>query len=640
MVLTRKKYKDQGILPNSPQSPMERRRRQSKITSYFPQKDSSKRTQNESILEVAMPLPLTVLDWSTQLKDLQTNNKRTNHPTNLAQELAIAENATKANTANTPDANPHLSPLEPGSNLSTHWLKANDSGTEMRGDYLQEQIYQISTDLLNVKNFLSITNGLLLTLVDNFKQHVSASVQNTNPLASPDLPLPSKPRRKKAEPKMKKSKNMKNLRRLKTTHRTCKKYWQKLFNLLPSLSTNGTNKSNSSAIKETRKVDTLTKESKPSFEEPTPSWDKGTNPSTVIPPQSPLMASTESVDRGELATQAIEGNHSSQARQMLCPKREWSLVLIPQKLVFANYPKPPRFYAGSDRIDHFLSIISGILPGVVKAIDIAAIEYLHQDDCSVRALITFLDHSLASFIFRAKNLFKKERIVLLRIFENRAPLTSLMGPKGIGMEVHKREKTNHQNHQNRKHKFQQDHLHQTVPNEKKEAPHPTGVWPLTCDSEDSVLEEELSLIKRFWSLHSPAQTEILKRLDLLRSRLEKKDDQGETMKDPYVQPISPKCLVDRRTVGGTFKCVDVELQSEPPVMYNKVRPNQGVKSQSAWHTYLKLSPNELASPPTPKSSPKSPRREDHYTLSKQSSSKRANGCVFLDTKELLDVVVT
>ncbi|CAI5790556.1 Hypothetical predicted protein, partial [Podarcis lilfordi] len=65
----------------------------------------------------------------------------------------------------------------------------------------------------------------------------------------------------------------------------------------------------------------------------------------------------------------------------------------------------------------------------------------------------------------------------------------------------------------------------------------------------------------------PAQKEILVRLDTLRSRLTKKEAYVETTEGSHTRPISPKCLVDKRTVGGAFKCVDSEDQSQPPLVY-------------------------------------------------------------------------
>ena len=106
--------------------------------------------------------------------------------------------------------------------------------TEEQGDQLQNQIQQICMDLLNIKNFLAVTNGLLLTLVDNFKQtdrapdHVPEADARTHTLCN------VKPSKRRS--KMKKSKNIKNIKRSRRTQHISKKQWQKLFNLLPSSS--------------------------------------------------------------------------------------------------------------------------------------------------------------------------------------------------------------------------------------------------------------------------------------------------------------------------------------------------------------------------------------------------------------------
>ncbi|CAI5780477.1 Hypothetical predicted protein [Podarcis lilfordi] len=105
--------------------------------------------------------------------------------------------------------------------------------------------------------------------------------------------------------------------------------------------------------------------------------------------------------------------------QVAIQKKAWNLILIPQKFVFVNYPKPKSFLSWIDCIMHFLNILNDMLPGVIKPNDVVSIEYLHYDGYLVRAMITFQDQNLAKLIHISRHLFLKERIAILRFFENR-----------------------------------------------------------------------------------------------------------------------------------------------------------------------------------------------------------------------------
>ncbi|CAI5769724.1 Hypothetical predicted protein [Podarcis lilfordi] len=174
MVLTRKNYKDLGFAPISPQGEWEPRRKQSKITNYFPHKEGNKNLQHESTPKEIAPI---VLDWSIQRKDLQTELERPNYSMSWAQELDLAENALMTISPNPNDLEHQKSTQNLRENQQDPQPTVNTNSIEERGDQLYDQIDQIRTDLYNIKNFLAVTNGLLLTLVENFKQAKRATDQ-------------------------------------------------------------------------------------------------------------------------------------------------------------------------------------------------------------------------------------------------------------------------------------------------------------------------------------------------------------------------------------------------------------------------------------------------------------------------------
>nr|XP_034970281.1 uncharacterized protein LOC118084674 [Zootoca vivipara] len=608
MVFTRKHCKDLGIVLTSPQEEKVvkgARRRQSKITNYFSHKEGDKGAQNE-----LSPIEATsaVLDWSIQRKHLQTEHESTNYSMSLAQELALAENNTASSLLNIMDPKPPSSPQKPRVNhQGPQGLRpiVNGDNTEEQGDQLENQIQQICTDLLNITNFLAITNGLLLTLVDNFKQIDRAPDLVPDAEARTHTLCNVKPSKRRPKMKTKKSKNIKNIKQSRRTLHISKKQWQKLFDLLPSPPLPATKKPKVQGKKETSKEGlTKTKSDSGCENKSLSTLNESTSPmdASLLCPPSPTKETNFPTDtrdsslhrapavianRNELGAPNIAGPVSS---ELPAPrtKNGWNLVLNPNKVVFANYPKPPSPCIGIDRAKHLLTVINGILPGVVKAADLADIEYLYQDGQSLRALITFTDHKLVNFILRTRS------------------------------QVQKRE-----------------HAEHDAPKSKKEVIASPESLVHPCDGEDSVSAEEDALINRFWTLQLPAQTEILRRLDTLRTRLARKEDHGEMTEGPHIWPISPKCLVDKRTTGGSFKCVDAEHQDQPPLAYGKAEVNQAATSPSAWIDYLKLSTNEMATPVTANSTL---RAKAYHSPLKQMPTNRSNGSIFLDKKGLLDSV--
>uniref|UniRef100_A0A670JQE1 ribonuclease H n=1 Tax=Podarcis muralis TaxID=64176 RepID=A0A670JQE1_PODMU len=159
MVLTRKICKELGILPESSLNPPGPGKRQSKIINYFPKREERMSEQTELIIDEVTPPPLTHPDWSHYSKEFQQNSGNTSFPRSLALELALAEKPEE----NVSVINNQRPPAELTTFHQDQTPTFKYTQTELSDGLFQAHLQDINTDLSNIKNYLTITNGLLLT---------------------------------------------------------------------------------------------------------------------------------------------------------------------------------------------------------------------------------------------------------------------------------------------------------------------------------------------------------------------------------------------------------------------------------------------------------------------------------------------
>lgn len=554
MVLTRKKRRDLGIVT----SPLfqECLEKQSKITQYFSHtRDNENGNGNEQkmaeMLELkqdeALLFSSAAQDHSTFPRGIQDseNNNQNRNTMSLAHEIVLAEILSSELQEET-------------RNSQKTQTSSMGSQTENNDCYPQDWLLSINLDLAAMKKYLTITNGLLLTLVENYSlqakgselhgadpptifqepEHIKqpatskctqgSSAENhlhqgkdiglyvSVPKTESSTQVNQKKRgiskrshKKKAETK-KKSKNIKTARKSVINRRVCKVCWKRLYKLIPTKSKTNSNKPTTHGSRENNSVDPEKKIQLKSLKE-TPLLPNKTSEETksllgcsMLKPQGSTNIKEDSphiIDYGRSQDEPVAGQDLSQ-------DKGWKLILADRKLAFLNYPKPKGFLTQKERSVHFVNTLDDMLPGKIRLNDITSVDFIFYNGYSLRVIASFKDQNLAKYIYRSRHLLLKKRITVTRFFENSTCLNLLpddITTAEVRFTCKSKEERGHS-------KDKPEHIEQGPLKLRQE-------MRLPNEGTDNFYPEEKALINQFGLLPFLAQSEILGRLETLRNKL-------------------------------------------------------------------------------------------------------------------------
>lgn len=583
MVLTRKKRRDLGIVT----SPLfqECYEKQSKITQYFlhtRDNENGNGNGNEQKMaemvelkqDEALLFPSAAQDHSTFSRGIQDteNNNQNRNTMSLAHEIVLAEILSSELQEET-------------RNSQKSQTSSMGSQTENNDCYPQDWLLSINLDLAAMKKYLTITNGLLLTLVENYPLQAKGSeFHGVDPPTTPQEPeytkqpatskctqgsaaenhlhqgkdiglyvsvpktefpievnqkkrgISKRSHKKKAETK-KKSKNIKTARKSVTNRRACKVCWKRLYKLIPTKSKTNSNKPAIHGSRENNSVDPGKKIQLKSLKE-TSLLPNKTSEETESLPGCSMLKPQGSINIKEDSPHTIDYGRSQDepvAGQDLPQDKGWKLMLADRKLAFLNYPKPKGFLTQEERSVHFVNTLDDMLPGKIKLNDITSVDFIFYNGYSLRVIASFKDQNLAKYIYRSRHLLLKKRITVTRFFENSTCL-KLFPDEFTTAEIRftckPKEERGHS-------KDKLEHTEQGSLKLRQE-------MRLPNEGTDNFYPEEKALINQFGLLPFLAQSEILRRLETLRNKLTEMNAQEKVReKEPATDQLKKENLSEK-----------------------------------------------------------------------------------------------
>ncbi|XP_061467589.1 uncharacterized protein LOC133377464 [Rhineura floridana] len=451
MVLTRKKCKDLGIELSTDFDSLQTKGMQTKITHFYNIKETTKEVRQRKEVETTATKNYDINDWLLNNSLAWLLNAEDSTGPNLAQELITAaeensslnDSATQGRAANISavSVSSSMPPLESSSiygELKTNSLEFCHSQKEtehpvvnnQQGSVVDENWSQmVSQSLIQISKFVAESNSLLSILMDVISKQeyhhkepivnlptTSQATQTTQLKSLSDIS--SKKSKSQEHKHHKKSKNIKSC---KIRHKSHMRF-DKLFKLLDTpIAPNKRKKRRKRKSKKTK-------------------LEKRANTSTSIQmEQNNIVADQEPLrlESNTLITLPISPNVKPPLQQKKVtledpelpkiPKiKSWELVLNKAKLAIINYPKPKGALTQFQRRQHFHSIMEHILPGIDWCIEVASIEYLFYNYVDARAILSFHDKKIAGLLYENRNLLLLQNLKCLRVFENIAPLQSLL----------------------------------------------------------------------------------------------------------------------------------------------------------------------------------------------------------------------
>ncbi|XP_061448589.1 uncharacterized protein LOC133368404 [Rhineura floridana] len=385
MVLTRKRYKELGIVPQTEEAPL--KDRQAKITHFFLPKQNDMQPHEEA----HEPLPSSgpTLDWSLdRISDIYGLRKDLSS-LNLEKELAAADHHSHSQPKENVQAE-NLASIDPvplRGNLNNETFKSTSDPPPspcVNNIPVMGWALLLLEELDLIKTFLSECNTLLNTLVtvvgkanrvngDKEKVFTTSNLENmsTRPAKTTiQHPQIQKGARKceqtpgKRKIISKKSKNIKNSK----FPRYRKLNYKLLFKLLDTTSSQISEPQPAEAPKEAPKEPSKRKTETKTMAVATPIL------SSQVPAPTALPTDYVSWHSQAHRTPSTTGLYKTAAQRHPI-KTHWDLVLNLNKLALINYPKLFGFQPQHFRKLHFLDLLDPILPGQICTSHINYIEY-------------------------------------------------------------------------------------------------------------------------------------------------------------------------------------------------------------------------------------------------------------------------
>lgn len=289
------------------------------------------------------------------------------------------------------------------------------------------------------------------------------------------------------------------------------------------------------------------------------------------------------------------------------PPHSVNLILRPCEIVLHIFPYrgPLPYWESSFWARHHLNLLLGLEGG---SIDLKAVKRLTNDGYSKKVLLKFGSHRIPTKILRVKAYLAQKGIIPRRHFED-ISLRPLIASK-------------RQNKMNKAILPEADICPTPVEEPSRwEKPQPAtreitqeksklsnqatvaSNNSLALDTIDWTVPEEVDLLSNFTKLPDKEQINILSKLTKLQARLTEIHQQGqqnavETIHNQtlHLPALSPKCIVKKRATNGTFKCIDADLQIQPPLEYEMARKNSSNETTNSWLRYQILALNEIGTP--------------------------------------------
>nr|XP_016847445.1 PREDICTED: uncharacterized protein LOC103278341 [Anolis carolinensis] len=100
---------------------------------------------------------------------------------------------------------------------------------------------------------------------------------------------------------------------------------------------------------------------------------------------------------------------------------DWEMILVPNKLVISNYPKPLGLLSPAERKGHLLRVLEVVGCNVISLAEITQIEYLFYNYSHARAVITCTNKQVTNKLYCLKEKLMELGMSISRYFINSSP---------------------------------------------------------------------------------------------------------------------------------------------------------------------------------------------------------------------------